>query len=284
MPRLLFALFFCAFAAFPADANLNGLKVRYESAGSGKQDIILIHGWACDRSFLAEQAKDLARGHRVVSLDLPGHGASDPFPNLTMDLFAQSVEAVRAAGNLERPVLIGHSLGATVARQYARLYPGKAAALIFLDGSIFQLPAGEANQARWSEMIVNLAKSFGPANPKQARERSISQFLASMYSDSTPRPLQMSILSKILATRPETCEAAMKSFAELSLWKEDRLEIPVFAIRAGKRPPPGEELYLRGLFSPLRYLYFPDVSHFLPQEKPAEVNALIREFLRSSKL
>jgi pimeloyl-ACP methyl ester carboxylesterase len=62
------------------------------------------------------------------------------------------------------------------------------------------------------------------------------------------------------------------------------LEIPVYAIRAGKRPLPGEEAYLRGLFAPLKYTYFPAVSHFLMLEKPVEVNLLIRDYLRSIKL
>lgn len=281
--RLLAALLF-ATALFAAEATLDGKKLHYSSTGASPRTLILIHGWACDSTFFSEQIKDLSATHRVITLDLPGHGQSGAFDKLSMDLFARAVEAVRVHAKVQNPVLIGHSMGATVARQYARLYPKSAAALIFLDGSIFQLPPGEQDRVRWAESISSLANSFGPANEKAARERSVSVFLSSMYGDSTPRELRMQILRKVLATSPATAQGAMLAFSDLSLWREDPLDLPVLALRAGKQQPPREADYLKGLFPRIQYKFMPGVSHFLMLEKPLEINAEINAFLRSNNL
>ncbi len=280
--RLLF-LTLLTLSAMAETVSLNGKKIYYTDSGSGPQSLMLIHGWACDHSFFEGQWNDLSKNYRVIALDLPGHGQSEMATALTMEGFAMAVSAVLSAAKVDKPILIGHSMGATVAREHARRNPNVARALIFLDGSIFQLPPIEADRERWSETISSMAKSFGPANEKQVRERNISVFLSNMYAESTPREFRMTVLRKILATAPETAQSAMQSMADLKLWREDVLQIPVLALRAGQRPPPNEAAYLKTLFPQLQYKFLPGVSHFLMLEKPAEVNAEIRAFLKGNK-
>jgi pimeloyl-ACP methyl ester carboxylesterase len=55
-----------------------------------------VHGWTCDRSFFAPQAEHFARRHRVVSVDLRGHGESDK-PHGAYPVAAYADELVRAA-------------------------------------------------------------------------------------------------------------------------------------------------------------------------------------------
>jgi pimeloyl-ACP methyl ester carboxylesterase len=54
-----------------------GVKLVYDDQGAGEPASVFIHGWTCDRSFFAPQAEHFARQHRVISLDLRGHGESD---------------------------------------------------------------------------------------------------------------------------------------------------------------------------------------------------------------
>ena len=58
----------------------NGVTLAFEDRGAGKPVFVFVHGWACDRSFFAPQAEHFARRHRVVSVDLRGHGESDKPP------------------------------------------------------------------------------------------------------------------------------------------------------------------------------------------------------------
>lgn len=282
--RWLISILFVAQTLLAENALLNGKKIYYVTKGSGPNTMMLIHGWACDHSFLDAQMVEFAKSRRVVSLDLPGHGQSEFPAGLKMDHFVASIEAVRSAAGINQMVIVGHSMGALVAREYAKKYPARTKGLVFLDGSIFQLPPGAEDRQRWAEGITRLAKSFGPANEKQVRERSVSVFLSNMYTDDTPRELRMTILSKVLATPAETAEAAMMSMTDLKLWTEDRQDLPVLALRAGRQLPPNEEPYLKSLYPRLQYKFMPGMSHFLMMEQPAKVNDEILAFLKASKL
>jgi len=55
----------------------NGTRLAFEDRGAGRPAFVFVHGTSCDRSFLAPQAEHFARQHRVVSVDLRGHGESD---------------------------------------------------------------------------------------------------------------------------------------------------------------------------------------------------------------
>jgi pimeloyl-ACP methyl ester carboxylesterase len=276
-------VFLIASRVWGATADLEGRKIFYRAAGQGKETLLFIHGWSCNETFFLPQMEEFRKSYRVISLDLPGHGKSDLFPSLSMDLFARAVEAVRLRERGARPVLIGHSLGAAVARQHGRLYPGVAKAFVFLDGSIFQLPPDEAGRERWKQMIDGLAARFSGSLDKAVRERNVSEFLGNLYADDTPREFRVMVLGQVLRTKPETSEGAMRAMAQLELWDELKLEQPALALRAGRQAPPGEEAYLKRLFPNLRYQFRPGVSHFLQLEKPEETNAVLQEFLRSLK-
>jgi len=55
----------------------NGIKLVFEDRSAGKPAFVFVHGTSCNRSFFAPQAEHFARRHRVVSIDLRGHGESD---------------------------------------------------------------------------------------------------------------------------------------------------------------------------------------------------------------
>lgn len=278
--RYLFA-WLLAWNAWAATASLDGKQIYYRAEGKGSDTLLFIHGWSCNETFFLPQMEEFRKSYRVIALDLPGHGKSEAFPQLSIDLFARAVEGVRAQEKAARPVLIGHSLGAVIARQHGRRYPGVARGFILLDGSIFELPPDAAGRERWSEMIQALSRRFSPTLEKKVRERNVSEFLSNMYSPATPREFQLMVLGQVLQTKPETSEGAMRALGDLSLWDGLALSQPTLAIRAGRQAPPGEEAFLRRLFPSLRYKFWEGVSHFLQLEKPEETNREITEFLRS---
>ncbi len=97
----------------------DGLRLAYEMAGTGDPAIVLVHGFACDRSYFAPQFDHFAAGRAVVAVDLRGHGDSDhpdPGPGVyDIETLADDVLAVAAAARCEAPIVVGHSLGALVA-------------------------------------------------------------------------------------------------------------------------------------------------------------------------
>lgn len=105
--------------------------IGYARAGAG-DPMVLVHGWCCDRSFLAPQFTHLARGHTVVALDLRGHGASvvPAEPASRIGDFADDVADVIDDAGLTAPVVVGHSMGGLVALESAARGQASAAALL----------------------------------------------------------------------------------------------------------------------------------------------------------
>ena len=84
-----------------------------------------------------DQVSDFAKRNRVIVIELPGHGQSDkPQTIYSMELFARAVDAVMSDAKVKRAVLVGHSMGTPVARQFYRKYPEKTLAIVIVDGSL----------------------------------------------------------------------------------------------------------------------------------------------------
>jgi pimeloyl-ACP methyl ester carboxylesterase len=68
----------------------DGVKLFYEEAGVGEPPILLVHGWTCDHTYFAPQFGHFSIDHRVVAVDLRGHGQSDkPEQDYTPGAFAE---------------------------------------------------------------------------------------------------------------------------------------------------------------------------------------------------
>jgi pimeloyl-ACP methyl ester carboxylesterase len=112
----------------------DGVILAYEDINSGLPAILLVHGWGCDHTSLAAQAEFFSRSHRVVSVDLRGHGASDaPHQDYTMAAFADDLAWLCAKLGLTKPAVIGHSMGGNVVLEFAARYPDLPASIVLLD-------------------------------------------------------------------------------------------------------------------------------------------------------
>ncbi|MBU1276564.1 MAG: alpha/beta fold hydrolase, partial [Proteobacteria bacterium] len=120
-----------------AYAKLDGHKVYYTSQGQGEPTLVLIHGWICNQNFWREQISALSKNHRVIALDMIGHGKSDaPQVAYTQERLARSVLAVMDQAKVKDAVLMGHSMGMDVARRVALEHPARVRALVSMDGAL----------------------------------------------------------------------------------------------------------------------------------------------------
>jgi pimeloyl-ACP methyl ester carboxylesterase len=97
----------------------NGL-VHYEAFGRGSPPIIFLHGWLGSWRYWMQTMESLAVDHRVIAIDLWGFGDSEKNEVLfTIDKQATLVEKFITNLGISTPILVGHSLGAVVAIEYA---------------------------------------------------------------------------------------------------------------------------------------------------------------------
>jgi non-heme chloroperoxidase len=105
-----------------AQQQLNtGVTVNVEDSGSGTP-LVFIHGMMLSGAFFKKQAP-LGEGHRVVIPDLRGHGESEKvLHGHTVANYARDLKALLEMAGINRPVLIGWSMGVMVANEYLKQY------------------------------------------------------------------------------------------------------------------------------------------------------------------
>lgn len=93
---------------------VQGLATEYDDRGAGPV-VLMLHGWKDDLKTFNGLMPELSRAHRVIRLDLPGHGGTEASPVAwTVEDFARFVEVFLEKIQVSPDVLIGHSLGGRV--------------------------------------------------------------------------------------------------------------------------------------------------------------------------
>ncbi|MBN9140055.1 MAG: alpha/beta hydrolase [Micrococcales bacterium] len=113
-----------------------GAILSYLDTGRHGRALVLVHGAGVDRGMWAPQLDTLgAAGHRVIAVDLRGHGAStlDPGVRVTASDLLDDLVALLQHLALPSPVLVGHSLGGNLAQALVRRHPALAGGLVAID-------------------------------------------------------------------------------------------------------------------------------------------------------
>jgi pimeloyl-ACP methyl ester carboxylesterase len=94
---------------------VEGRSIAYDHYSGSGEPLVFVHGWCCGRwGFAPQVAHALSRGHEVLTLDLPGHGDSDPLGGpISMGTLADAVRGTMAAVGIDRAVVAGHGDDAT---------------------------------------------------------------------------------------------------------------------------------------------------------------------------
>ncbi len=254
--------------------KLDGARVHYLNYGKGDTALVLIHGWTCNAENWSGQVQEFAKRNRVIAIDLPGHGQSDkPQITYSMDLFARAVDAVMNDAKVKRAVLVGHSMGTPVARQFYRKYPTKTLAIVVVDGAL--RPFGD--KATMDRMVDN----FRGPNYKDV----VSKMFAGLMGPGITPDARQQINESALSTPQYVVIGAMEGMVDQSIWKDDKVEVPVLAILA-KNPfyPSNIEESYRGVAPNLEFHMWEGVGHFIMMEKPREFNSTVLTFLAKNKI
>jgi pimeloyl-ACP methyl ester carboxylesterase len=119
---------------------INDLRVRYVDYGSGPA-LVLLHGMAASWHWWLENIPALARHHRVIAVDLPGFGHSEPLPApAEMATHARTVLDLLAQLGIESATVSGHSMGGLVALEMFIADPRRVRNLILIDSGGVPMP------------------------------------------------------------------------------------------------------------------------------------------------
>jgi pimeloyl-ACP methyl ester carboxylesterase len=155
MNRVLAALALGAGLSFPLSANAAPRTIQLDAAtatvtGSGTRAVLLLPGLGCGPYEFDGIAPALAQTYTVYSLRFAGFDGAAPVKGPYLDAFAKSVTDLIAREHLQKPILIGHSLGGHLALRVAASIPSNVAGVLAIDAvPLFPLPQpGETPETR----------------------------------------------------------------------------------------------------------------------------------------
>ena len=116
--------------------NIN--DISYNIKGNAKQTIVLLHGYLESKEMWNELSNFLSEKYKVICIDLPGHGKTKTFGNEhTMEFMADTVNTVLEELNINKFLLVGHSMGGYVSLAFAEKYNEKLSAFVMFHSHVY---------------------------------------------------------------------------------------------------------------------------------------------------
>jgi pimeloyl-ACP methyl ester carboxylesterase len=165
-----------------AFAYVNGVRIHYYHAvpATGKPVIVMVHGVTDIGLCWTTLTWKLQDKYDIYMLDARGHGLSDPFTcNDKADTLVKDVVDFVHLMKFEKPILMGHSMGAATVMRIGAEYPDLAKAIIMLDPLLGRVPrpAGMPSRNAGAQAAKGETPSAAaPAEPKKPQDLSVNMF------------------------------------------------------------------------------------------------------------
>ena len=253
--------------------STDGVSIHYDARGDGEPALVFIHCWTCNRHLWDAQMSEFSKDHRVVALDLAGHGDSGmDRKDWTMGAFGEDVKAVVQALGLKRVILIGSSMGGPVCLEAARRLGDRVVGIVPVD------TLHDVGQRMPAEQ-VEAATQRMKADYKAEVTKFITQYL---FAPSTPAAVRERVLATSTSAPPEIAVAILRSS-----WQYDpvpalrEINCPIRAINADRYPT---NLAENRKYAPqFDAVIMKGVGHYPMLEDPRRFNDLLAEALRDLK-
>lgn len=238
--------------------------------GEAQSTLVFIHGAGESSLLWHAQVEGLADRANTVALDLPGHGRSGGDARQAVEDYAAAVADFIAAIGAPRPVPCGLSMGGAITQQLLLDHAAHFRAGIIVSSgarlrvlpSLFEMI--DTNLPAYVEMIDRLG-----------------------FSAKTPAAVKRPFLEDSLNARPEVTHGDFKACDQFDVMPRlESIRRPVLVISAedDQLTPPNYGEFLEGRIPNAVRAHIRDAGHFVPIEKPGEVNAAIAGFLDANAL
>jgi pimeloyl-ACP methyl ester carboxylesterase len=203
-----------------------------------------------------------------VALDLRGHGESDkPDEDYGIPTFVDDVAWLIGELNLDKPVVVGHSMGGTIALNLARRHPDLLKAVILVDSPIHPFP--EATRGLVDQTLAAL-KTPAYQGVAAGFVRMV------MFNDKSPPLLVEEVVAGMSSAPKRVMHTAIASTLSEESMLAGALPVPALYIRAATQI--ASEDQLRERYPGIGVVTIP-AAHFVQMEQPAATNNVISDFL-----
>jgi pimeloyl-ACP methyl ester carboxylesterase len=244
------------------------MQLTFDDSGAGDPALLFIHGWCCDRSYFAPQFEHFAATHRVVAVDQRGHGKTGPAPDgdYSVAAFAGDAEELIGSLGLERPVVVGHSLGGVVSLALAASRPELVRGVVMVD------PAPIIVSDELRAAFESLLDIVSTVDGRKA-------FVAGMFAPTDDEARKAQIVDAMSAAADDIAVAAISGLLD---WDGpaalEACPVPIATI--GSVSPINTQAQLREHCPHIVVAQTLGAGHFNQLEVPDQVNAMIERFVR----
>jgi pimeloyl-ACP methyl ester carboxylesterase len=176
------------------DQWIDGRRVRYVDYGDGPP-LLLLHGLGCAWQWWLECLPTLAVHHRVIAIDLPGFGHSDPLPAPgEMSVHAEVMHALADALELDTVFVAGHSMGGLVTLAMAEARPDRVRRVILANGA--GVPMGGARLSA----VIGVIKASHALLGREGVRRALAR-----------RPRARRLLGRAVTSNPDALSPELAS-------------------------------------------------------------------------
>ena len=257
--------------------DLDGARLYYYAAGSrgAGEPVVFVHGFATSGHLWRDVVSLMPAGHRLVVLDLLGHGRSDPPGRRELGLAAHAgrLTALLDALGIASACVVGHGIGGGVAQALAVGQPARVSALALVSSVAFD---------RWAPRDVRLARASLPLTRHLPPAWLLSMVRAELergYADPQRATHALERYARPFAT-PAGREALVRHLAALDTRESGalgarlgELTMPTAVIWGAQDPflPVSLGQRLTNAIPGATFDVIPGVRHFLPEEAPRQV-------------
>ncbi|MFG2352331.1 alpha/beta fold hydrolase [Streptomyces sp. NPDC048521] len=248
-----------------------GAALTYDDEGprdAGDVPLVFVHGWTANRHRWDHQVAHFSGGRRVIRLDLRGHGDSTGAGVRTIAELAEDVLTLLDHLEVERFVLIGHSMGGMIAQTIALAHPARVERMVLVNS------IGRMTYSRGRGLLMaastlvpfrlfvaaNIQRAFAPGYPREEIREHVRA------SAGTPREVVM------------TLYGAMRAFDVLD--RAGEIRTPTLMVHGYHDVQlPVRQMLRMAKAYPDAVVRILDAGHELPVEKPAELTAVLDRFV-----
>lgn len=261
----------------------SGLSIRaVETGNTGAPAVVLVPGWGCSvYSFRFTMPALAQAGYRAIAVDLKGHGLSDKPTTpaeYTIDSLVEHLAEILDALGLERPHLVGHSMGGSLLYHFAARYPDRTGPLGLLSPvGLSGVPPMRIYHALTPRFLLPILRLFTPRLPVKVAlarvygdrgtytDEDVDQYWAPIRFPGSPVALR-EFLHAYDWNASERRSLAPVSIRAIGIWGSKDHLMPRDGMALYQRLIPGIELH-----------EVVGAGHVAPEEAPDEVN---RELIR----
>ena len=257
-------------------------RFAYEAAGEpGAPALVFLHGIGGAARAFGPQLSHFGARLRALAWDMPGYGGSAALPQMTIANLAAALAAFLDALGLDRPILVGHSIGGMIVQQFVADRPDGARAVVLSGTSpAFGRPDGD-----WQRGFVEAR--LGPLDRGESLPQLAPRIVADLVGDD-PDPHGVDLATACMAAVPEaTYRAAVVALLGFDLREAlARIAVPCLVL-AGEKDTNAPAAMMRKMAERIRgaaYVCLDGAGHLANLEKPQAFNAALDAFLRERVL